>query len=131
MNRDLLKEYADLTVQMQEIARQRNEVGLLLERERKTEKLAKATADEKALLEALIEIANGPSTGWEPEQWGAHAEKLGVKTWRLYELFSNLLLRVRTQFPECDEVLPRRVGPRTLERWDTWKKFITKYKSAL
>jgi len=131
MNRDLLKEYADLTRELQDITRRRNEVGILLERERKVEKLAKAQAGEKALIDTLVRIAKSKPAGWEPEEWGEHAAKLGVTTWRLSELFSNLLLRVRNQFPEHDDILPRRVGPRTLERWSEWGKVLEKYKSAL
>ena len=54
-----------------------------------------------------------------------------MSAWRLEQLFSNLMIRVHRTMPEHKDVLPRRIGPRSLARWSEWEPLLKKYKSTL
>lgn len=123
--RDLLAEYADLTTQLMEITRRRNEIGELIEREQKDSAAAKAKAEEKEVVKALLAIGNARST------LQAEALKLGLPDWRLDQLLFNLLLRIHKTLPEYRAVVPRRVGPRTLAKFKEWEPAVKKYQSTL
>lgn len=125
MPRDLLAEYAALTRELVELTRRRNEVGEMIASAQKSSAAAKYASEEKETVKALQAIGSGRST------LQAEALRLGVPDWRLDQLLFNLLLRVRKAFPEYADVLPRRIGPRTLAKWKKWEPAIKKYQSTL
>ena len=123
--RDLRAEYAELTRQLLEITAKRNALGEEIERELKAPEVKRAAAEEKAVVAALIAVCSGRSTPL------AQAEKMGIPTTRLDQLFFNLLTRINRQYPEYANVTPRRIGPRTIARWKEWEPAVRKYQSEL
>lgn len=117
---EMVAKYAELTRQLMEVTRERNELGERIERERKTRDLVAAKVEEKRVAAALFALIKDPDLDKQ-------AAALGVPRWRLDQLLWNLLLRARTEFPEDAALLPRRIGPRTLTRWKEWKPVVEKY----
>ena len=124
VGRNLLQEYADLTRQLTEVTQKRNEIGQLLEREQNDTRLAAKRVDERRIVEALISVA-------ETGSWDAAVQALGVPDWRLDQMFHNVLRHIRRRYPAQADVIPSKIGPRTIMERDMWGPYVRKYLKAL
>lgn len=124
MTQSLQQEYIELTVQLQEITRRRNEVGELLQAQRREETRTAYDISIRDITRGLIAVG-------ENGDWQRARELLGVSDARLPELFHNVLRRVRTANPGKEREIPTRIGPRTLAEWQTWGQYVKRYLKTL
>lgn len=124
MNRDLQQEYADLTRQLAEITRRRNELGELIAKQQSDAKLAAARVGEKRIIKAILAVV-------KDGDWAKQTAALDVTDWRLNQLFTNQMLKIRRAMPEHAEALPARIGPQTLARSKEWVPIVRKYLTTI
>lgn len=117
---NLQQEYLELTKQLQEVTRRRNEVGELLAAGKAKDTRSAVSVAEKNIFKALIAVG-------ERGDWDEAKALTGVSDARVTGLFHNALRRVRAANPEKRDEIPARIGVRTLANWPTWGPYVKRY----
>ena len=121
---NLQQEYLELTKQLQEVTRRRNEVGELLAAGKAEDTRSAVSVAEKNVFKALIAVG-------DRGDWDEAKALTGVSDARIAGLFHNALRRVRAANPTKRDKIPSRIGVRTLASWTDWAPYVKRYYKAI